>query len=139
MPLVDLDGIPQVALPFINQDHREEGRLLNELQGALSAHRAGGPREPVLERFEALLAHTRDHFGREEAAMQRAAFPPYVVHKAEHERVLEEMEAEGSRFVQAGDTERLWRYVSAAMPEWFLSHIQTMDYVSAQFVSAHGG
>jgi len=26
MPIVDLDAIPQVALPFVNDDHREEGR-----------------------------------------------------------------------------------------------------------------
>jgi hemerythrin len=139
MPQIDLDGIPQVALPFVNEDHLEEARLLNRLQDALAAHRGGGPVEPVLEGFDRLLAHTREHFEREEAAMLRAGFPPYVVHKAEHDRVLEEMEGEGSRFREGGDRERLWRYVSAAVPEWFVSHIQTMDFVTAQFVSMRGG
>lgn len=139
MTPIDLDGIPQVALAFANDDHREEGRLVNELQRAVASRRAGGPAEPVLARFEALLEHTRRHFAREEAAMHRAGFPAYVVHKAEHDRVLAEMEAEGAHFRTAGDVERLWRYASAAVPEWFLSHIQTMDFVSAQFVTLRGG
>ena len=41
MPLVDLDAIPQVPLDFINDDHREEARLLNELAEAVEALRAG--------------------------------------------------------------------------------------------------
>ena len=139
MALVDLDRIPQVALPFINQDHRVEADLLNRLHAALGAHRAGGPAAPVLEAFEKLLAHTREHFGREEEAMRRAGFPPYPVHKEEHDRVLEEMEEEGRAFGEKGDRERLWRYVSEAVPSWFVSHIQSMDAITAQFVSMRGG
>jgi hemerythrin len=135
MALVDLEQIPHVALDFANQDHREQARLLNEVQAALVEHRSGGPREPVLERFAALLRHTREHFEREEAAMRRTRFPPFVVHKSEHDRVLEEMATEEARFLDSGDAERLWRYVSAAVPEWFTSHIQTMDFITAQFVS----
>jgi len=139
MALVDLDRIPQVALPFINQDHRVEGDLLNRLHEALVAHRAGGPAAPVLQAFEMLLAHTREHFGREEEAMRRAAFPPYPVHKEEHDRVLEEMEEEGRAFGEKGDAARLGRYVAEAVPAWFVAHIQSMDAVTAQFVAMRGG
>ena len=93
MPLVDLDAIPQVALPFINHDHREEARLLNDLADAVTGHQAGKvPVETVLHRLEALFEHTQEHFGREEEAMQKAGFPPYPMHKGEHERVLEEID-----------------------------------------------
>jgi len=139
VPLVDLDRIPQVALPFVNQDHRVEGDLLNRLHEALQAHRQGGPQAPVLPAFEKLLTHTREHFGREEAAMLRAAFPPYSVHKEEHDRVLEEMVAEGEAFREAGDVARLWRYVAEAVPGWFVAHILSMDTVTAQFVAMRGG
>jgi hemerythrin len=139
VPLVELSRIPQVALPFINQDHQVEGDLLNRLHEALAAHRGGGPGEPVKAAFEKLLAHTREHFAREEQAMMRAGFPPYPVHKEEHDRVLEEMEEEGRAFGEKGDRERLWRYVSEAVPSWFVSHIQSMDAITAQFVSMRGG
>jgi hemerythrin len=139
LPLVDLDRIPQVALPFINDDHREEARLLNALHEALQALRPGGSPQPVLERFQALLRHTREHFGREEEAMRRASFPPYPVHKEEHERVLEEMEAEGKAFGASGDAVRLGRYVGEAVPAWFVGHIESMDHVTAAFVAMRGG
>jgi hemerythrin len=134
--LVDLDAIPQVALPFINADHREEGRLLNELFEAVEGHRHGKVQvETVLHRLDALLTHTQEHFGREEAAMQEARFPPFPVHKAEHDRVLEEMEAEEVHFRETGDTARLRSYVRDAIPAWFVSHIQSMDAVTAGFIA----
>lgn len=139
MELVNLDAIPQVALDFVNADHREEGRLLNELADAVEGHRGGKvPVEAVLHRLEALLGHTQEHFGREEQAMQRAGFPPYPVHKAEHDRVLEEMEVEATHFRETGDTARLRRYVRELVPAWFISHIQSMDAVTAGFVASRG-
>jgi len=140
MPIVDLDAIPQVALSFINDDHREEGRLLNDLCDAVKGHRTGQvPVETVLHRFEALLQHTKEHFGREEEAMREVAFPPYPVHKGEHDRVVDEMESEETHFRETGDTARLWSYVSEGIPAWFVPHIQSMDAVTAQFVVARRG
>lgn len=140
MPVVRLDAIPQVALPFMNDDHAVEARLLNELAGSVRDHRAGkAPVEAVLHAFEALLAHTQEHFGREEEAMRKVGFPPYPIHKGEHDRVLEELESEGTHFRETGDTGRLWKYVSEAVPAWFGAHIQSMDAITAQFVTMRGG
>jgi len=137
MPLVAPEQIPQVALPFMNEDHREEALRLNDLADAVKGHRAGKvPVEAVLHRFEGLLQHTQEHFAREEAAMQEGGFPPYPVHKAEHDRVLEEMESEETHFRETGDTARLWKYVAEAVPTWFVSHIQSMDQATAGFLAA---
>ena len=136
MDIVDVERIPQVSLAFMNEDHAEEARLLNLLAEAIAALRHGqGQAAAVLERYAALDAHTRAHFAREEAAMQRAHFPPAPVHKAEHDMVLAEMAEEGRRFREHGDGDRLWAYVSQAVPSWFLGHVQTMDLVTARFVA----
>lgn len=139
MALVDLDTIPQVPLDFINHDHREEARLLNDLAEALEAHRAGrtGP-EPVVACFQALYDHTVEHFGREDAAMQQSGFPPYQVHHGEHVRVLEELAEEGRAFGEGGDVARLHAYVTQAVPAWFVNHILTMDTMTARFVASRG-
>ena len=140
MPLLDLDAIPQVELQFQNDDHREEGRLLNEVAAAISSLRDGrGSKEQVLSTLGALDRHTRDHFAREEDAMRRARFPPYAMHAGDHARVLAEMESEARAFAEKGDVERLWRYVSQAVPAWFVTHIQTMDLVTSRFVRQSGG
>jgi hemerythrin len=140
MSIVDLEQIPQVSLPFMNDDHRQEGRLLNELAEAVKGHRAGKVAvETVLHRLEALFEHTQEHFAREEEAMRKTGFPPYPMHKAEHDRLLEEMESEETHFRETGDTARLWGYVSASVPEWFVSHIRSMDHVTAGFIAERGG
>ena len=137
MPLVALDKIPQVAVAFINDDHREEAQRLNDLADAVRGHQGGKVAvETVLHRLEALHEHTQEHFAREEEAMKKARFPPFPVHKAEHDRVLEEMESEETHFRETGDTARLWRYVADVVPSWFVSHIQSMDQVTAAFVSS---
>ncbi len=140
MSHVDLAAIPQVALPFMNDDHREEARLLNEAIDATKAHVGGKVTvESVLHAFEKLLQHTQEHFGREEEAMRRVAFPPYPMHKGEHDRVIDEMESEETHFRETGDTKRLLGYLSQAVPAWFVAHIQSMDNVTAQFVTMRGG
>jgi hemerythrin len=137
MPIVDLDAIPTVALTFMNEDHREEGRLLNDAVDALEALRAGRAAPPaVLGALEALLAHTREHFEREEATMRDARFPPYPVHKAEHDHVVGELEIEIRRFRETGETGRLRAYLTEAVPRWFVAHIESMDTVTARFVAS---
>jgi hemerythrin len=47
------------------------------------------------------------------------------------------MEAEEVHFRETGDTARLRAYVREAVPAWFVSHIQSMDAVTAGFIAAH--
>ena len=139
MALVDVTAIPRVALAFQNEDHDVEARLLNEVADAVEHYRGGVEgQETVLAPLEALVEHTREHFARENRVMEEQGFPAYVVHRGEHARVLSEMEREVFAFREQGDTDRLWRYLSSTVPSWFVQHIQTMDAVTAQFVTMHG-
>jgi hemerythrin len=137
MSLVDARHIPPVALSFMNDDHHLEACLLNDLTESLEGLRGGAAAKgTVVERLDALLDHTREHFAREEAAMERAGFPAYPVHKAEHDRVFDDLQMEARVFRQEGDAERLARYVRGPVAAWFLQHIQTMDLVTSRFVAA---
>ena len=137
--MLDVDALPQVEVAFMNADHREEARLLNALTEALAALREGrGGQGEVTRRWAALLQHTREHFAREERAMEETQFPPLEIHRAEHELVLSAMEAEAHAFDEGGDAARLARYVERAMPAWLLRHIETMDLVTARFLAARG-
>ncbi len=137
MPLVDLDSIPQVPLAFVNADHREEGRLLNEVAEAVAALSGGRGDAAAVERaLDALRDHTAAHFGREDEAMRRTFFPAFPVHHAEHVRVLAELDDEIRRFRETGDAARLTAWVLGDVPAWFVDHIQTMDLVTARFVAS---
>jgi hemerythrin len=136
MPALDPKQLPQLPVAFMNTDHAQEARLLNEIGGALSAQRRGeGTLGAVLERLSVLAVHMRDHFLREESLMREARFPAYPNHKAEHDRVLAEMDAEARIFRERGDGARLSTYLFEVLPAWFADHVRTLDLVTAR--SAH--
>lgn len=137
MGRIEPSEVPELPVPFMNEDHRREIALVNDLEEALAAHARGGDRtlDAVLEKLALLAVHTREHFLREETAMREARFPAYPVHKAEHDRVLAEMDREARRFREHGDADRLSRYLFETMPAWFRGHVRTMDVVTADFVA----
>jgi len=140
MAEIDLERLPQLPIAFMNADHAHEVQLVNAVEAALAAHRRReGTLGAVLERLSLLAVHTREHFLREEAAMRETRFPAYPVHKAEHDRVLAEMDAEARAFRDVGDGERLSRYLAQALPAWFVNHIRTMDAVTAGFLARQRG
>ena len=71
--------------------------------------------------------------------MRETRFPAYPAHKAEHDRVLAEMDAEARAFRDTGGGERLSRYLAEALPSWFVNHIRTMDAVTAGFLARERG
>ena len=137
MGRIEPSEVPELPVPFMNEDHRREIALVNDLEEALAAHARGVGRtlDAVLEKLALLAVHTREHFLREEAAMREARFPAYPVHKAEHDRVLAQMDLEARRFREQGDAERLSRYLFETMPAWFRGHVRTMDVITADFVA----
>lgn len=140
MPKIAVEHIPQLPVAFMNADHAQEVRLVNAVEAALEAHARGeGTLAAVVEQLSLLAVHTREHFLREETAMREARFPAYPVHKAEHDRVLAEMDAEARAFRERGDGPRLSRYLAEALPAWFVHHIRTMDAVTAGHLARQRG
>ena len=138
--MINFENVPKVALQFMNDDHEEATKITNALMTLVGAADNGEPNpEGISYTLEELLTHCREHFGREQVQMEQFAFPPYPVHKAEHDRVLEEMEAELNAWRETEDLERLKVYVFNTLPEWFIGHIETMDTVTAMFIERSGG
>jgi hemerythrin len=128
----DLDEIPQTAVVFINQDHAEVVRLLRVLVDAL---RSGAGERATTEAWSALLVFTQEHFEREEAAMLEVRFPPYLVHKAEHDRVLGEMSARFAVYLASGESTALLEYAAREVPDWIERHLLSMDHVTAEYIA----
>lgn len=135
--MIDFEQVPKVALDFMNQDHEEATRLTNQLESLVTADSVDN--RTVAKALDALLDHCQLHFAREEVQMQQAQFPPYPVHKGEHERVLAEMHGELAAWLEAADLERLKHYLFETLPRWFVDHIATMDTVTAQYIARQGG
>ncbi len=128
--MITQEQLPLVAMGSMNDTHLEELILINRLSEAIAARQI----ESVSEWLEALVDHTVEHFGGEEVMMREKAFPPYLMHKGEHDRALSEMRAQLASWQNRNDFDSLAYYVNVTLPQWIMVHIQTMDTVTANFL-----
>ena len=126
---------PQVAQSFMNHDHADfvqrRGEILDRLELATTS-------AAVDTLLAALLEHTVKHFAEEEALMRECGFPPYEIHKQEHDRVIAEMKAQASAWQQRRDTAALRDWLEHAVGDWFANHVSTMDRMTALFAAERG-
>ena len=127
--------IPQLPVEFMNLDHAHAAEQLEAMTDALAEYAADPARLATL--CQAFLDHNRAHFAREEAAMQAAGFPPYPVHKAEHDRVLTDLEDLVQAIAGGLPEADVAQRVKHDLPHWLLNHVETMDRVTAHWLAAH--
>ncbi|EGV28332.1 hemerythrin-like metal-binding protein [Thiorhodococcus drewsii AZ1] len=107
-----------LGVPAMDRNHREFVDLLNRMDGASSASFA--------DLFAEMVLQTHAHFAAEEAMMRETAFGPIAEHRAEHQRVLGDLER-FARQVRRGRVAMARAYVIEQMPGWFAQHALTMD------------
>lgn len=139
MSSLPLETIPSVQLDFMNDDHREATLLTNTLYAMVQDAKDNSEfdRAAITETMHAIFVHDQEHFAREEAEMERTGFPAYGCHKGEHERVLAELQEVYQHWQNGMEPETLEKYLTETMTPWFINHINTMDTVTAMFVSRH--
>ena len=124
-------SFPQVALEFMNRDHEEFAALRGKLLDRIDT----GATDGIDGLLDELQRHTIRHFADEEQAMQESGFPVYAVHKGEHDAVLADMAARIERWRRERDVEAMRDWIDAAVGEWFVNHVSSMDMVTAGFVA----
>jgi len=131
---MDLE-LPQLPVDFMNADHAHAEALWREMCAALADYPAHCT--PLEAACRAFLAHNQAHFAREENAMQQYAFPPYPVHKAEHDRVLALLADLADAVAGGGAEDSVRRTIEEDIPAWLVQHVQSMDLVTARWIAAH--
>jgi len=129
--LIDSAQVPELALDFMNHDHAEAVEMVNRLYQLVGK----ASNEEIDSLLEALYLHNAEHFNREEEHMQTYGFPPYPVHKGEHDRVLAELRAVIRHWQTDRDTATLQHYLQDTFVNWFSGHLMSMDRVTAMFVA----
>ena len=126
------EQLPMVAMPSMNDTHLEEVILINRISEAIRNQDAGS----VGLLIDELLAHTIVHFETEERMMREQRFPPYPMHKGEHDRALNEMRQQVASWKESEDFAALADYIGRTLPQWIVQHIGTMDMVTANFLAS---
>ena len=102
--LIDYHEIPQVDMDFMNEVHKEDVDIINNIFEHILKY--DGSEESAVaidELYSQWIEHTVNHFQNEEIKMQEMRFPPYLAHKGEHDRALQEMRNLFSHWQQQRD------------------------------------
>ena len=117
--------MPAKAIDCIALEHAAIDQTHREFVALLEATRAAkGPEFARL--FTELLAHTRQHFAAEEQMMQDSACPILAEHRADHLRILGDMQRFSER-AAAGRAAMARAWLDESLPDWFNLHLRTMD------------
>ncbi|MBT9511867.1 MAG: hemerythrin [Acidovorax sp.] len=104
-------------LPLMDDTHREFVDLLAAVDRAEDAQ--------LLAAWLALVEHTDQHFGQEDAWMASTRFASGNCHSMQHRVVLQVMR-EGAARAEQGDLKVL-RVMASELALWFPQHAQSMD------------
>lgn len=117
---------------LIDEQHQELIDRVNKLTESLETSRE---KRVAVQTLDFLLDYTVFHFSEEEKLQEKASYPGYAAHKAQHEsfvkavnelrEMLEEEEGPSDAFVAA---------VNKNVVEWLRNHIQICDRKVAEFV-----
>ncbi|RAU21766.1 hemerythrin [Paramagnetospirillum kuznetsovii] len=118
-----------LGVDFVDHDHQEAVETINRM----AALAVDG--KDLTAEMTAFRQHCQEHFAREEDMMARTGFFAIEPHSDEHHRVLAEADGIIAK-LRAGES--CLDYFTEALPQWFLEHRATMDFVTADFARERG-
>ncbi|WP_457638666.1 bacteriohemerythrin [Persephonella sp.] len=134
--LLDISEIPRVALERMNKVHEEEIKILNRLYDSIQKYERGqGSLEEIDKNFKDFLEDVTAHFSSEQQMMEEFNFFAFPMHKGEHDIVLGQLENLKKRWEKDKDPSLVKAYIESEFLPWLMNHIQTMDTVTAHFLS----
>ncbi len=134
--LIDKEKFPKVALPEMNEIHDTEIDVLNNLYDTLKKYEKGEASEDdVTKLLDEFIKDVREHFKFEQGLMEEYNFFAYPMHRGEHDRVLMEILELKKEWERKKDAKLLIDYLENHFVPWIINHVQTMDTVTAMYLS----
>jgi len=119
-----------IGIPAIDHEHRELVDLINTCHDRLVEDPSGNDVGDFLGRiFDRITAH----FTHEEIEMLQLEFPEYWPHKADHERLLDELRDIMNTWSSSNDFDDA--SLASRLELWFMIHFRTFDARLHRFVA----
>ena len=134
MALVKIEDVNHLEFEQMQATHEEEIEMLNEIDELATRFEADASvKEELEEKMEAYVDHVVDHFENEERLMLVHNFGGYIMHKMEHDRVLQQFDEAYRPWKQEGD---IWGMITflRKTPQWIKEHIATMDTMTSTHI-----
>lgn len=85
--------------------------------------------------LDALQHHLRQQFDAEERAMHAANFHATEAHKKHHDHALDKLAQRIAQWQAGRDRKKLLDYAENELAEWFVSHVNIRDFVTARHIA----
>jgi hemerythrin-like metal-binding protein len=122
MALIEWRKEFEVGIPDVDHEHQELIKLINDLHDAVLGENAT---ISVMDFLGEIYSHVSAHFALEEKIMRTHKYDEYKDHKADHERLLDELRDIMDDYEESAyfsDEE-----FSAHIERWFTEHFKTRD------------
>lgn len=122
-----------VGIDSIDQQHKKLLSLINQLQTAVD-YSTG--EEFEREALDALVDYTKTHFTYEEGLMKQNGYPDFEPHKAQHEKMIKEVEDVLDEYEE--DHDQAMEHGSRFLKNWLVNHINGTDKEYSEFLISKG-
>ena len=130
---IEWDDAYSVGIDSIDQQHKRLINLINQLQTAVD-YSTG--EEFEREALDELVDYTKTHFSYEEGLMQKYAYPEFEPHKAQHQKMIQQVEDVLAEYEQ--DQDRAMRHALDFLKTWLINHINGTDKEYSDFLIEKG-
>ncbi|GAB4225098.1 MAG: hypothetical protein Kow0032_00100 [Methyloligellaceae bacterium] len=113
----------ETGVAEVDHEHRELVDLINELHAEIGAD---APREKISAFLGEVFAKISAHFALEETVMRKHDYDEYADHKADHEKLLDDLRDIMDAFEAGTDTDYK-EALGLAVRDWFVNHFKTKD------------
>jgi len=134
MPLIEWQDDFRIGIPSIDHEHQELIALINALHAGLSGDATA---DQITGFFGEVDAQIAAHFALEEHAMRTLGYDQYEDHKADHDRLLEQIRDIADAF-EAGAYRDYDDRLSEHLKHWFSEHFRTKDARLHRFAASRG-
>lgn len=110
------------GIAAIDDEHRELVSAINRLHEELDG---AGMRRTVISFFEDLKKEIAAHFTHEEVLMRERGYEELGRHKADHDRLLEELTDIKEAYAYSEEVDSV--ELGVRLEEWFFRHFRTYD------------
>ena len=123
MALIEWRNEFEVGVPSVDHEHQGMIELLNDLHDSLGRK---ADKQAVSRFLGEVHARIAAHFALEEQIMRERRYDEYEDHKADHERLLDDIRDIMDRH-EAGAYLDYEAELSVHLQEWFTAHFKTRD------------
>jgi hemerythrin-like metal-binding protein len=119
----------------MSEDIFDHSRFVQAHAAMLELLDSDAKQDALNEALTTMQISLQQQFAKEEQAMQAAQFGPLDAHKKDHDQALERLSARITQWQETHDRKALLEYLEGPFSDWFVRHVNTRDFITAQRLS----